>query len=526
VLLTEKGIFPDDGGDFNVFALPGKDASMSISTVVAQLLASPFATALLPLVCELQPVLLKIAQRIVDFHSGDITPAATYAFEKELDDLLRQMGCMMVSWVYNRLEPQKKEEAPELAVLEGERYRRRTHSRRRGGVGTLFGTIALSRIGYEPLESGMPSIFPLEMRLGLTEGRATPALSARVGQWSAQYTQKTVLALLKEEHEVTWSAETLRKVTATLSAALAPLRQDAQVEQVLDWLETASKSRGPHKPVLSAGRDGVFVPLRGSQEYREASTATLAVLDRRGRRVGTVYLGHMPEAGQPTLSKQLTALLDEVLKRWQGPLPRLEYVTDGGFHPREYFEWELRYRTHPRTGAPLVWEQVLDFFHACGYVTKIAEALFGAGSQQAASWAHKMRHWLRDKRHGVFRVLHSAAAHRSRWELTKEEEKAYSSAYNYLRQRMSIMDYVSYRRQGLSIGSGVTEAACKILFTQRFKQSGMKWSWEGGQVIVDLRAIWLSGVWTSVYDAYLASLPLPKMGTKEQILDFMLQMAA
>ena len=48
------------------------------------------------------------------------------------------------------------------------------------------------------------------------------------------------------------------------------------------------------------------------------------------------------------------------------------------------------------------------------------------------------------------------------------------------------MDYWQYRRHGLAIGSGITEAACKTLFTQRFKQSGMKWSLEGGQVVVNL----------------------------------------
>ena len=29
------------------------------------------------------------------------------------------------------------------------------------------------------------------------------------------------------------------------------------------------------------------------------------------------------------------------------------------------------------------------------------------------------------------------------------------------------------------IGSGVTEAACKTIFTQRFKRSGMKWKLDG-----------------------------------------------
>lgn len=499
---------------------------MSMSTVAARLLASPFVGTLQDLVVELLPVVLKIGKRIMAFRSGDVTPVTTCAFEKDLADLLRHAGRVTVSWTYNRLETEKVEEAPAAAELDGEHYRRRTRSKRRYGVATLFGTIALYRIGYEPLEPGLPSIFPLEMRLGLTAGRATPALMDRVGPWSAQHTQKTALQLLHQEHDVRWSADTLRKVTATLSAALAPLRHRAQVAQLVSWLADAYKSSGPHKPVLSTGRDGVFVPMRGQKEYREACTGTVAVLDRRGKRLGTVYLGHMPEPGQPTLTAQLTALLTDVLRCWQGPLPRLEYVTDGGHHPSEYFDQVLRTMVHPRTDAPLAWQQVLDFYHACGYITKMAEALFGTGTHQASSWAHKMRHWLRDKRHGIFRVLHSAAAHRSRWELSQREEEIYDNAYNYLRQRMAIMDYVGYRRHGLDIGSGVTEAACKTVFTQRFKQSGMKWSWEGGQVIVELRVICLSGIWAQVYAAHLASLPLPDMGTKRQNQPLTLQMAA
>ena len=49
----------------------------------------------------------------------------------------------------------------------------------------------------------------------------------------------------------------------------------------------------------------------------------------------------------------------------------------------------------------------------------------------------------------------------------------------------------SYRRNHLPIGSGVTEAACKTVFSQRLKRSGMAWSVEGGQRIVDLRVIHL-----------------------------------
>ena len=66
----------------------------------------------------------------------------------------------------------------------------------------------------------------------------------------------------------------------------------------------------------------------------------------------------------------------------------------------------------------------------------------------------------------------------------------------------------------MPIGSGVTEAACKTVFTQRMKQSGMTWNTESGQWIVDLRVIHLSGVWSEVYQSYLGSKDTLGMGTQ------------
>jgi hypothetical protein len=43
------------------------------------------------------------------------------------------------------------------------------------------------------------------------------------------------------------------------------------------------------------------------------------------------------------------------------------------------------------------------------------------------------------------------------------------------------MRYQQFVAEGLPIGSGVVEAACKTLVTQRMKQSGMRWRQEGGR---------------------------------------------
>lgn len=489
---------------------------MTLSTLGPLLAATPFVSTLLPLTAALLPLIVQVGQRILAYGQGPITPVTTDAFERDLHRLLQEIGRIVMQWTLNHLEADDPGQAPGEVGFDNWIYRRRPASPRRGGIATLFGIIALGRLRYEPCDAGigLSCIFPLEQRLGIVAGKATPALAGRVGTWTAQHTQATVQTLLAEEHRVAWSVTTLRQVAAELSRGVQPLTHPAQVAYLLELLGKANASPGSHRPVLAVGRDGIFIPIRQDTKYREAATATVAVLNRRGQRLGTVYLGHMPESGQGSLSQQLTELILAVLHGWHGRLPRLQYTTDGGHHPSEYFAGVLESMRHPRTGEKLAWQWVLDYYHACLYITKMAEALFGTGTQAAAAWAAKMRRWLRDKRHGVFRVLHSAAALACRWELTDEEQQAYEQAYQYLRKRMALMDYCDYRRRGLAIGSGITEAACKTLFTQRFKQSGMQWSVEGGQVVVDLRVIWLSGVWRQVYAAYLAQLPQAKARTK------------
>jgi hypothetical protein len=394
--------------------------------------------------------------------------------------------------------------------LAGQEYRRRPKSR--NVIGTLFGEIELRRYLYEATEAGERSLFPLEMQLGIEAGLATPALAERVGLWSAEQEQEHVRRLLRHEHGVCWSVKSLRKVAASLRDGLASFREQAQLAKVLELLEKAEHSKGKHRPVLAAGRDGIHVPIR-DEGYHEGATATLSVLDRRGKRLGTVYLGQMPQSGQTTLSAQMTSLLTKVLAAWHAlgrGAPRLAYVTDGGTHPKEYYLRVLRLMADPwRPGQKLVWQWVVDFWHACGYLHDLAEGLMGAG-YRSYGWFRKWRHWLRDRRQGLAQVLRSAMWHYNNGrKRTKAGEKMFWKAYRYLRKHAVWMKYAEYRRHGLPIGSGVTEAACKTVFAERLKRSGMTWSRAGGQIIVDLRVLVLSKVWDKAHQVYLQTRPQP-----------------
>ena len=51
------------------------------------------------------------------------------------------------------------------------------------------------------------------------------------------------------------------------------------------------------------------------------------------------------------------------------------------------------------------------------------------------------------------------------------------------------MDYASRVAANEPIGSGVTEAACKVIVKQRLCGSGMKWTEDGAAVVLSLRAL-------------------------------------
>ncbi len=347
------------------------------------------------------------------------------------------------------------------------------------------------------------------MALGIGTGAATPLLAERVARLAVDHTQAEVRAWLRREHGLRWSNDRLRAALRGFRQALGTFVPALQQARLVQWLQQADGSRGRHRPVLAAGRDGIMLPMRRGG-YEEGSTATVSVYDRRRRRLGTIYLGQMPETKQTTLSRTLTDMLRGVLGAYPGSLPRLAYITDKGSAPEEYYLRVLKKMKHPRDGQPLTWEWVLDFYHVCGYIGQMADALFGAETTAGARWFAKMRRWLCERRHGTAQVARSATQLLDRRRMTKAQRTVFWKAYRYLRRHRRWMDYQGYRRRGLPIGSGVTEAACKTVFTQRFKRSGMRWGHESGQVILDLRVVYLSGLWEEAFARDLAARVMPE----------------
>jgi len=70
--------------------------------------------------------------------------------------------------------------------------------------------------------------------------------------------------------------------------------------------------------------------------------------------------------------------------------------------------------------------------------------------------------------------------------------------YTYITNNRDRIDYKSLKDNGYYIGSGAIESANKMVIQQRMKQSGMRWSINGGQYIAALRTKHESSKWDDV----------------------------
>ena len=446
-----------------------------------------------------------LEETVLEFVMAESSPATMFDFETQIAERMRELARQLLQRVLKLLEAEQPEQMPQHLHYQAGDYRRLNEKTRNAHVATLFGTIELWRYSYRYVHRGMPErcLFPLEMQLGLLQG-ATPALADAVGRYMAQAgaTQQAVLDRLRSQHHVCWGAERLRNLTRDLAQGFEGLTEEFQSRRILELLEKAEQSRGKCRPVLSVGRDGVTLREYRYRFFEHASVGTVSVYDRAGNRLGTVYLAFSPQLGQAQMTARLTALVRTILERWQGPLPRLSYVTDAGENETQYYRSVLRNMRHPRTGEKLPWYRIIDYYHAAERIWTMAAALFGPENPRGRSWALRMCRLLK-KSSGPSRLLHSAAALRGRLKLSKSRAADYRKAYNYIRCRTKFMQYHQYKRWNLPIGSGVTEAACKTVVAQRLKLSGMRWGKPGSQMILNLRVVLLSRIWQPLYRKYL-----------------------
>ena len=353
------------------------------------------------------------------------------------------------------------------------------------------------------------AVVPMELRAGMVEGHWTPLAARQASCVVAQMTPKEGETLLRELGNMAPSKSSLDRLPKALSA-----RWEANREPFESTLRDVSVV--PDEAVtVAVSLDGVMVPMKdgcrankrersraagrrtnGPAGYREASCATLSFYDAEGERLDTLSMGHMPEPKKATLKTMLSAELDAVL----GKRPDLHIVTvaDGA---RD--NWRYLDALAPEATA------VVDFYHATEHLKAALDARYGENNATGRAQFHKLRHVLRDDADGVEKVIRALDYQRKKF----PRRTRIGEVLRYFRHNRHRMRYAHTQTRHLPIGSGIVEAACKTLVTQRLKRSGMRWRHAGGQAILTLRALMQSSrfdqAWASLSNTYRQDVAVP-----------------
>lgn len=370
----------------------------------------------------------------------------------------------------------------ESLLIEGVLYRRVLRSTQT--YQTAAGPVSVERTLYKDRsDTSAKSLAVLDARVGIVEGRWTP-LAAKQATWMvSQLTPQLAEEAFARLGNMTPSKSSLDRLPKALSARWESDREafEQQLRAAIEIPEGTATVAVSIDGVLAPMKDADAVGTRsraaeegkltkGPAGYREVGCATLSFCDADGEMLAAIRMARMPEAHKATLKKSLLAELLAVLE--QAPNLRLAKVADGAKDNWTYLHEEL-------PDGP----EIVDFYHATEHLSAALASAYGDGSLQTRRRFNDLRHVLREEPNGVEKVV-SALAHLRR---KHAHSKKIAVELEYFRNNRHRMKYAELAAQGIPIGSGVVEAACKTLVGQRLKCSGMRWGEHGGQAILTVR---------------------------------------
>lgn len=136
---------------------------------------------------------------------------------------------------------------------------------------------------------------------------------------------------------------------------------------------------------------------------------------------------------------------------------------------------------------------ILDFIHANEYVWKAANGLFGEQSPARDPWVEEQTLLLLSgQTQQVIARLRDLAQQPKR---SQAQRTALQTAANYFQRNLAYMHYDRYLAQGWPIASGVIEGACRHFVKDRCELSGMRWTKDGAEHLLHLRAVAENGHW-------------------------------
>jgi hypothetical protein len=142
--------------------------------------------------------------------------------------------------------------------------------------------------------------------------------------------------------------------------------------------------------------------------------------------------------------------------------------------------------------------EIIDLYHAKEHVYNLIKQLVSDDKQRY----HYKKKWFALLEKGD---IDSLVIEFSSIETKTDEQKdSVNKEIGYFTENTARMQYASFKKQHLFVGSGVIEAGCKNVIGKRLKQSGMRWSLRGANAVIALRCAILSGSFEQSFERLTA----------------------
>jgi hypothetical protein len=367
-------------------------------------------------------------------------------------------------------------------------------SKRSAVLWTVFGKVNYQRRYYlcSKCHKGQS---PLDQKYGIVPGQTTPTLASLLGVLGVEVSFEEASQLAERFLLFRVSDNTVRKQTEGYG--------NAQAQAEKEWIENAEDEKAlqvrernlEHQPGrIYASLDGAHVPLQ--HEWRELKTLCWYKVEKM--RPSQNYFN--PPMGEQrdlqakeikyhcdvTEAEQFGRLLWATgLQNQVDTYDEVVFVSDGAV-----WIWRLVDKYFPQA------TQIVDWYHASQYLTPIAEAAFGADTQQA-------QHWLTQTRTDLWEGRIQEVIQACRTFLHHPPSRSFAEkAITYYTHNEKRMDYARFRQQGYLIGSGTIESACKQIAAARLKCAGARWTLTGLIATAKARAAWLTKTWDLLKPLY------------------------
>lgn len=359
---------------------------------------------------------------------------------------------------------------------------------RRKRIQTLLGWVDFSRSLYICPDCGKAR-YPGDEELDVAGTCRSPGLRRQVARLGAKETFQQVsedlseladLRLCRKEAERMAEREGERMGAWMAQEHLALRLQEPPPPETPKTIETLyielDGTGVPMVPGELEGRKGKQAD--GSAKTREAKvgcvfTQTLFDEDGKPQRdpASTSFIGAIEEAA--VFARRLFA---EAVRRGLFRARRVVVLGDGAEWVKNIAQTQFAFA-----------QFIIDFYHACEHIGALCTALFGHDKTRIEHFRERWIDWLWEGR--VQAVIDEATP---RISPNLGAPKDIQTQIGYFEKNKAYMQYAGFRQQGLFIGSGVVESACKHLVGDRLKKAGMEWTVQGANNIIALRSVVLS----------------------------------